>query len=75
MEIEVPISGDSKIEFLKLQKMVFVFNAVQDGWCVHKSTDKYIFTKGHNGTKEVYLDSFLKQFLTDNLDLSKVSKV
>jgi hypothetical protein len=75
MEIEVPISAESQIDFITMQKMVFIFNAIQDGWCVRKSKNKYVFTKGHGGAKEVYLDSYLKQFIADNLDLSKVNKI
>ena len=74
MELEVPIDSSAKMDFVTLQKMVFVFNAVQDGWTVRKDVDKYIFTKNHRNTKEVYLDSYLKQFLSDNFDLTKVMR-
>ena len=46
----------------------------KDGWTVRKDIDKYIFTKNHRNTKEVYLDSYLKQFLSENFDLSKVMR-
>ena len=32
----------------------------------------YIFSKNHEGKKEVYLDSYLKRFMEENLDLNKI---
>lgn len=74
MKIDIPLDCNAKMDFVTLQKMVFVFNAIQDGWTVKKDTDKYVFTKSHNNTKEVYLDSYLKQFLSDNFDIGKLAK-
>jgi len=59
-----------KIENSKFQKMLFVFNAINDGWCIKKRKDSYIFSKNHEGKKEVFLDSYLQTFMTSNLNLN-----
>lgn len=58
------------IENSKFQKMLFVFNAINDGWCIKKRNDSYIFSKNHEGKKEVFLDSYLQTFMTSNLNLN-----
>jgi hypothetical protein len=58
------------IENSKFQKMLFVFNAINDGWCIKKRKDSYIFSKNHEGKKEVFLDSYLQTFMTSNLNLN-----
>ncbi len=66
-------SGPAKgLDYLTFQKMAFISNAVERGWTVQKNADKYLFTKKHNGSQEVYLDSYLRQFLEANLDFRQV---
>ena len=48
---------------LAAQKMMFIDKALDEGWCVRKKNDAYIFRKPHYGEKEVFLDSYLKKFL------------
>lgn len=57
---------------LQVQKMAFIFNAVESGWSVKKMADKYIFSKKHEGSKEVYLEAYLRQFLEQNLDFRRL---
>jgi hypothetical protein len=52
--------------------MVFLYNALQEGWTIKKQNDYYIFKKNHEGKKEVYLDNYLKQFLSKNLNLDQI---
>ena len=68
--LESGLSGD--IDLVTLQKMALVYNAVQSGWTVKKRDDKYIFSKPHENKKEVLLEDFLKTFLREHADLSKV---
>ena len=61
-----------KIEYIQFQKMLFIFNAINDGWIIKKDDDSYVFTKPHHDKREIfkdeYLSTFLKQhFNTDNL--------
>jgi hypothetical protein len=64
----------NNIEFDKIcfQKMIFIYNALQDGWVVKKKDSVYIFTKKHENKKEVYLDTFLNNFISKNSDINRV---
>ena len=42
---------------------LFVFNALQDGWCIKKRNNQYIFTRRNGKDKEVYKEEFLENFL------------
>ena len=61
-----------KIDLILLQKMIFIYNALQNGWSVSKKKEAYVFRKEHEGKKEVYLDSFLKGFMETNLDIDNI---
>lgn len=51
-----------------LHKILFIYNAIEDGWSVKKKANNmYIFTKKHENKKEIYLDNYLKKFIKDNL--------
>ena len=63
---------DIKIDNIKFQKMLFLFNAINDGWSIKKRKDSYIFTKNHEGKKEVLLDSYLLSFMKGNFDVNKI---
>ena len=62
------------IDMMKLQKMALIYNSLENGWTVkkHPTKDVYIFTKNHGGKKEVYLDSYLRRFMEDNLNINKI---
>lgn len=62
----------NEINHLKLQKMAFLYNALEEGWTITKRNDCYIFKKNHGGKKEVYLDDYLRRFMKDNFDLKKI---
>jgi hypothetical protein len=63
---------DIKIDNIKFQKMLFLFNAINDGWSIKKRKDSYIFTKNHEGKKEILLDSYLLSFVKGNFDINKI---
>jgi hypothetical protein len=67
MELNISVSPDLNIDFIKLQKMSFLYNALEAGWAVKKQEEKYIFTKKHEGKKEVYLETYLQKFIEANL--------
>ena len=60
------------IDCIKLQKMAFLFNALEKGWAVKKQKEVYIFTKNHEGEKEIFLDSYLRRFMKENIDLNSI---
>ena len=51
------------------QKMVFIMNALDKGWSVKKIEDSYIFTKKHEGKKEVFQSDYLDKFIESNMHL------
>ena len=63
-------------ENTQIQKMVFIFNAVNDGWTVKKlDVDKYEFNMDTEKIKkEIVLDDYLKKFIRNNLDVEKLKK-
>ena len=68
MDLHVHIAeSSSKMENLLFQKMSFIYNALENGWSIKKQKDSYIFSKKHEGKKEVYSDSYLTEFITGNL--------
>jgi hypothetical protein len=71
MDIEVNIE-DLEIDKLKFKKMVFLFNALENGWSIKKRKDSYIFTKNHEGKKEVFDESYLSIFMKENADINNI---
>ncbi len=53
-----------------LQKCVFIINALESGWKVKKRKGSYIFSKKHEGRKEIFKDGYLETFLTENMNAS-----
>jgi len=71
--ITLKIPKNINVDSITLQKMVIIYNAVQDGWEVKQKNDNYIFIKKHEGRKEIYLDNFLKNFIKTNIELDKIA--
>ena len=63
---------DIKIDCIMLQKMIFLYNALDKGWTIKKKRSAYVFTKNHEGKKEVMLEDYLKRFMMDNLGINKI---
>ena len=61
-----------KVDAIKFQKMLLVFNSIEQGWSVKKRGKTYAFSKSHEGKKEVFEDAYLLTFMKANLDLNKV---
>jgi hypothetical protein len=61
-----------KVDAIKFQKMLLLFNSIEQGWSVKKKGDSYVFSKGHEGKKEVLEDAYLLKFMKTNLDLNKI---
>ena len=69
------ISNKDLVETLDnniLNKMVFLYNAVNDGWKIEKKNGLYVFRKKHDNKEEIYSDAYLENFITDNLRFSKL---
>ena len=61
-----------KVDAIKFQKMLLLFNSIEQGWSVKKRNDSYVFSKNHEGKKEVLEDTYLMKFMKTNLDLNKI---
>lgn len=72
MDIPIQKNDTNNIDYVLLQKMAFLYNALENGWSIKKKSDKYIFHKNHNNQKEVYLDDYLKKFIIKNFDINKI---
>jgi len=53
----------------KLQKMLFLLNALENGWCVKKIGENYIFKKKHENKTEVFQSDYLDTFIASNMKL------
>jgi|UniRef100_A0A6C0KRV4 hypothetical protein len=72
MDIEVKIDDKIDIDKIKFQKMIFLYNALDRGWSIKKRKDSYIFTKNHEGKKEIFEESFLATFMKENIDINNI---
>ena len=78
MEIKINIenkdgsNNDITLDSIKFQKMVLLFNAINDGWSIMKQNDSYIFKKNHEGKKEIFHDSYLLTFMKGNFDINRL---
>ena len=66
------LENNLKIDSIKLQKMILLFNSIEEGWTVKKRNSSYVFTKNHENKKEVLEDVYLLKFMKTNLDISKI---
>jgi hypothetical protein len=58
-----------KIDSAIQQKMKFIMSALENGWTVKKIEDQYIFTKKHEGRREVFMADYLEKFIEKNMGL------
>ena len=65
-------NSNLKIDAIKFQKMLLLYNSIEQGWSVKKQNSSYVFSKRHEGKKEVLEDTYLLKFMKTNLDLNKI---
>jgi len=51
------------------RKMTFIMNALEKGWTVKKKNDEYIFSKKHENRREIFKESYLREFVEMNMQL------
>jgi hypothetical protein len=73
MNIEIKLPDKIKLDNFTIQKMIFINNALESGWSIKKVEEKYIFSKRHENKREVYLDSYLENFLNANMNIQNYS--
>jgi len=71
MDMNIILENGNKysIENVKFQKMLFIYNAVNNGWSVKKEDDLYIFKKGHDNKKKYFNEDFLSSFMVKNFNM------
>tara|TARA_B110000444_G_C18411930_1_gene398440 strand:+ start:391 stop:591 length:201 start_codon:yes stop_codon:yes gene_type:complete len=57
------------INTFEYKKMVFLDNALNNGWSISKNEDYYVFKKKHQNKREVFTDTYLQEFICKNLTL------
>jgi hypothetical protein len=62
------IPDNIKMDRKHFQKMMFLNNALNDGWTVKKSAENYIFTKKHENKREIFQENYLENFIISNLN-------
>lgn len=61
-----------KLDIIKFQKMILLYNSIEQGWSVKKKEGSYVFSKAHENKKEVLEDSYIMKFMKTNLDINKI---
>ena len=64
--IEIDIPSDLKVDRPRVQKMIFIMNALEQGWSVKKTDDSYVFMKKHENRREVFQENYLETFVSSN---------
>jgi hypothetical protein len=64
--LEIPTDQSIQITKKQFQKMVFIQNALDQGWTIKKSDDSYFFTKKHENRREIFQENYLETFLISN---------
>ena len=47
----------------QLYKLIFINNAIEDGWSVKKKETSYIFSKKHENKQEIFDNNYLETFM------------
>ena len=70
-QIEVPLQNNIYMDRRNFQILVFINNALEQGWSIKKKDDSYIFSKKHETRREVFTDSFVDTFIESNIDITE----
>lgn len=65
-EISIELPDNFQLNKQFLQKMIFITNALEQGWTVKKNEDSYIFSKKHENKREIFQEDYLETFVTSN---------
>tara|TARA_Y100000590_G_C15225823_1_gene828074 strand:+ start:276 stop:500 length:225 start_codon:yes stop_codon:yes gene_type:complete len=67
--MDILVNENTNINFITFRKMSFIFNALNHGWTIKKRGEKFVFFKKHEGEKEIFLDDYIKRFITENINI------
>jgi hypothetical protein len=71
-KILIDLPSNIQIDKKTFQKMVFITNAIEQGWAIKKRGDSYVFTKKHENRCEVFREDYLEKFVISNMDNDKI---
>ena len=71
--ININTNNEVEMDSIKLHKMIFLYNALENGWTINKKGNLYIFNKKHENKKEVLLDDYLRRFMVKNFSINNIS--
>lgn len=54
----------------RMRVLGFIASALEDGWTVKKKSGSYVFSKPHEGKKQVFSQEFLADFVEKHLSAS-----
>lgn len=66
--IPFEFSKNIKMDRKEFQKLMFLSNALEQGWAIKKRNDTYIFTKKHENRCEIFQEDYLEKFILSNID-------
>ena len=73
MDVQLKINNvELNVNASKLHKMIFIYNALENGWTIKKKNKKYIFSKNHEGKKEIFNESYLSVFMKENTNINNI---
>jgi hypothetical protein len=73
MDVQLKINNvDLNVNCNKLHKMIFIFNALENGWTIKKKNKKYIFLKNHEKKREIFSEDYLTSFIKDNSNINNL---
>jgi hypothetical protein len=71
------VVDDISIQFSMkmLKQMIFIMNAIENGWTVKKQNDCYIFSNKLSNKREVYDSDFIEKFVCENTDMTLFQQI
>jgi hypothetical protein len=60
--------SDNKEKYI----LAFIYNGLNNGWTIKKQKNEYIFSKKHEGKKEIFSDSYINTFLKENFNFNLI---
>ena len=55
-----------KMDRKQIRKLIFINNALEDGWSIKKKENSYIFSKKHENRQEIFDNNYLENFIETN---------
>jgi hypothetical protein len=66
IDVSAVIRPFIEMEAKQYHKIMFIQNALNDGWTIKKQQNSYVFTKKHENLREVFQESYLEKFILKN---------